>query len=40
MYFKGDSIITDPCYIMRKDTNDWISVTTVREWIDWDLLTI
>lgn len=23
MYFKGDIIITDPCYIMREDSNDW-----------------
>ncbi len=23
MKFKGDIIITDPCYIIRKDSNDW-----------------
>lgn len=22
-YFKGDIIITDPCYVIKKNTNDW-----------------
>lgn len=23
MKFKGDIIITDPCYIIKKDSDDW-----------------
>lgn len=23
-YFKGDIIITDPCYIIKDNTNDWV----------------
>lgn len=32
MKFKGDIIITDPCYIIKKDSDDGINVVGVRVW--------
>lgn len=30
MNFKGDIIITDPCYICKEDSDDWAKCVRIR----------